>query len=74
LEFVSGLIPSDLVVLEGVNQSIGLVHLLTSFGGCISELLLFINLVIVASSKLCFNRIDFIELSLCLGKLLLRLL
>jgi len=40
-EFFSTSLPSNLVVLKGVNKSVGLVHLLSGFGSRIGKSLFF---------------------------------
>ena len=69
LETISGFHPSDLVVLERVDQPVGLVHLLASLGGGVSQFLLLGHLTIVASTKLSLDSVDFVELCLGLSKL-----
>ena len=58
------LFPSDLVVFEGIDESVGLVHLLSGSAGVILELLLLGNLLFVLFSQLGFVGIDLIELFL----------
>lgn len=74
LELVSGGEPSDLVILEGVNQSVGLVHLLASLGRLIGKPLLLRDFSVVSGSELGLNSVDLIELGLGGRELFLSLL
>jgi len=74
LELVSRFHPSDLVVLQRVDKSVSLVHLLASLGSGISELLLLSNFTIVTSSELGLHGVDLVELCFGFSKLRLGLL
>jgi len=69
LETISRLHPSDLVILEGVNKSVGLVHLLASLGSSVSQFLLLGNFTIVTLSELGLDGVDFVKLRLSFSKL-----
>jgi len=74
LELISREHPSDLVVLEGVDKSVSLIHLLFSLGGLISKFLLLSNLTVITSSELSLDSVDFVELTLSFSKFGLSLL
>ena len=71
LELVSRSHPSDFVVSKGVDEPVGLVHLLASLGGSVSKLLFLCNFTVITRSKLSFDSVDLVKLVLCFLELCL---
>lgn len=74
LELVGILDPSGLVVGQRVDQSVGLVHFLTSLHGVLLEGVLLTHGVVVSLLQSLFQSSDFSELTLGSGKVGLSLL